>query len=370
VASSLDGYLHAFFSNGAYLCGFPAYLGSPSLTEMAAADIDGDGMMEIITGTTNGMLHSTGYNGAAKSGFPVQCGASITGSPTVLDNNKIAVGTSSNLLLISPDGTILFTKPIPASMASGPVLGDLNRDGDLDIVFVTLSGALYAVDQTGADLPGFPLSVGVNFNAPPLIANLDSDLNPEILLSSYINSVFAYNHDGSMLPGYPFVTSYNGCTPGTICDFDANGMLKLVSGYSTGVLMVNLRTPETPVMPWVTYRGSLKRQGSFASTGYVASDDPVQPELSDQLQQNYPNPFNPSTTIAFQTKNEGGVKLAVYNLKGQLVRVLQDGIAAKGKHNVVWDGLDSNGSRVSSGLYLYRLQTGDASITKRMLLVK
>lgn len=172
------------------------------------------------------------------------------------------------MILISPSGEILVNKPIIAAMASGPVVANISGDSALEIIFVTINGMLYAVDQNGNDINGFPLNVEDNFTVPPLIVNLDEDIQPEILLTSYQNSLYAYNNNGTMLPGYPFITSFNGCTPGTVCDLDNNDMLKFVSGYSTGVVVMNLRSPETPIKPWITYRGASNRQGSSACTGY------------------------------------------------------------------------------------------------------
>ncbi len=370
IAGSLNGNLHAVNADGTPVNGFPVNLGAAFYSELAAADLDSDGLLEIIAGTQDGKLHIINGDGSEAPGFPIQLDAPITGSPVILDNNDILVGTNSHALLLSHQGYIHFNEPIASPMAGGAVLADMNGNGDLELVFVTLNGMLYVMYQNGDVAPGFPVELGANFNTPPLIANLDGDYYPEILLSSYVNSVYGYNQDGTPLAGFPFITSYNGCTPATLCDFDGDGMLKLVSGYSTGVLMLNLRRPETPIMPWVTYRGSLKRQGSYAGTGYVSGDDPAVPAISTQLAQNYPNPFKPSTTIAYQTAKDGSAKLCVYNLKGQLVRVLQDGNLAKGAHSVVWDGRDANGNAVSSGVYLYRLQNGGTELTRRMLLLK
>jgi hypothetical protein len=370
IASSLDGYLHAFNNNGTYLCGFPQDVGSPVYTEMAAADINADGLMEIICGTQSGMLHVVTGAGAEVSGYPEQFEGAITGAPVVTGNNNVVFGTNTHVIMLSPQGYIVFNEPISASMAGGPVIADLDGDGYQEIIFVTLSGMLYVMYDNGDVAPGFPISIGANFNTPPLIANLDDDYYPEILLSSYINSVYAFNQDGSPVAGFPFVTSFNGCTPGTLCDLDNNGMLKLVSGYSTGVVVMNLRKPATNITPWITYRGSLKRQGSFASTGYVANDDPTVPVFTDQLAQNYPNPFNPQTTISFETAKAANASLCIYNLRGQLIRTLQGGKLDAGKHSVIWDGKDNTGSSVSSGIYLYRLSTGEKTLTRRMLLVK
>jgi hypothetical protein len=88
------------------------------------------------------------------------------------------------------------------------------------------------------------------------------------------------------------------------------------------------------------------------------------------LEQNYPNPFNPSTTIHFSTPKAGEAMLGVYNLKGQLIRVLYFGPVAAGRHSVVWDGADAHGVKVASGIYLYRLDADGFSAARKLILTK
>ncbi len=88
------------------------------------------------------------------------------------------------------------------------------------------------------------------------------------------------------------------------------------------------------------------------------------------LEQNTPNPFNPSTVIGYQLPESGMVRLAVYNLIGQEVRVLVNERRNAGSFTATWDGADALGRRVASGVYLYRIQAGSFSATKRMLLLK
>ena len=83
------------------------------------------------------------------------------------------------------------------------------------------------------------------------------------------------------------------------------------------------------------------------------------------LSQNYPNPFNPSTNIIYSIKNSGKVSLSVYNLLGQKVAVLVDGVQNAGSHNIVFSG-----NNLSSGIYFYRLESANEVITKKMLLMK
>ena len=88
------------------------------------------------------------------------------------------------------------------------------------------------------------------------------------------------------------------------------------------------------------------------------------------LMQNYPNPFNPMTTIRYHLPEAVHVSIKVFNLAGQLVRVLEDGMQSAGKHEVVWDGVDDSGQAITNGLYLYRISAGDFRETKKMILLK
>ena len=85
---------------------------------------------------------------------------------------------------------------------------------------------------------------------------------------------------------------------------------------------------------------------------------------------NYPNPFNPETNILFDLPESGQVKLEIYNIKGQRVKTLLDCYMSSGRSEMLWNSKDDNGKRVSSGVYLYRLQTPTNIITKKMLLLK
>ncbi len=83
------------------------------------------------------------------------------------------------------------------------------------------------------------------------------------------------------------------------------------------------------------------------------------------LHQNYPNPFNPSTTISFELPGNSNVKLAVYNLLGEEVKVLVNSPLSAGTHKI-----EFNGSDLASGMYLYRLTTDRNTISKKAILLK
>ena len=93
--------------------------------------------------------------------------------------------------------------------------------------------------------------------------------------------------------------------------------------------------------------------------------------LSFRLDQNYPNPFNPTTTIRYEIPHAGQLSLRIYNILGQEVKTLVNGQFPSGSHEVQWDGSDNYASMVSSGIYLYRLETGSGVVqTKKMIFIK
>ncbi len=86
---------------------------------------------------------------------------------------------------------------------------------------------------------------------------------------------------------------------------------------------------------------------------------------------NYPNPFNPSTTLSFELSGKRVLNLDIYNVKGQKVCSLATNqYFAEGKHSLVWDGRDNNGNTLSSGVYLYKMQTATENVSGKMLMLK
>ena len=88
------------------------------------------------------------------------------------------------------------------------------------------------------------------------------------------------------------------------------------------------------------------------------------------LGQNYPNPFNPSTTIQFELPEESYTQIAIYDLLGRELIQLVSKIFMAGYHEVIWNGKDSFGRTIPSGMYLYRMDTNGFSSTRKLLFLK
>ncbi|MGB9773859.1 MAG: alpha-amylase family glycosyl hydrolase [Bacteroidota bacterium] len=145
----------------------------------------------------------------------------------------------------------------------------------------------------------------------------------------------------------------------------ANDLLNGTSRSVTGSLLTNFAIRLTP------YQSQIIVLGNTPIT--VVREEQLKP-FTYQLFQNYPNPFNPTTTILYEIPKTGKVTLEVYNILGQKVITLVDGVQTAGRYAVRWNGVNEQGLPVASGVYFYRLivqggARGEFVQTKKMLLL-
>jgi hypothetical protein len=93
-------------------------------------------------------------------------------------------------------------------------------------------------------------------------------------------------------------------------------------------------------------------------------------ELRSALHQNVPNPFNPTTRISFELDDPDDIEMTIYDATGSRVTTLIRGYRGAGPHSVTWDGRDSRGTRVASGVYWYSLKTSRGQSSRKMVLLK
>ncbi len=138
--------------------------------------------------------------------------------------------------------------------------------------------------------------------------------------------------------------------------------------------------------PWDLIQAGIEINipSAYSGTFYIdnlrlySKNDLVQTKVSNDenlplkynLEQNYPNPFNPGTTINFSLPKFSTVQIKIYDALGREVRSLISEEKSAGSYNILWDGKNNYGSRVSSGVYLYTIHAGDFYQSKKMLLLK
>ena len=122
------------------------------------------------------------------------------------------------------------------------------------------------------------------------------------------------------------------------------------------------------IVPFWSFSGGVKavHTGRNGVPGVISGINPQgTPPLSWELGQNYPNPFNPTTTIRYSIPGDAHVSLVVYDILGRQVVVLESGFTRAGSHTV-----NLNALHLASGVYMYRLQAGGLSLTRKMLVIK
>ncbi len=170
---------------------------------------------------------------------------------------------------------------------------------------------------------------------------------------------------------------FNGSDPALPCSYylyaDAvNGFSPAIDAgtMDSAILPAGYVIPEYDAFGFNRVYGPGIDIGCFESQGHTGNEDVINPPANALQLANYPNPFNPSTTISYSVPADGNVNVSIYNVKGQLVNTLVSEYKSKGNYQIIWQGKDSNGRSVASGLYFARLVSGGKSISGKMLLMK
>ncbi len=203
---------------------FPALVGSDGAASPVLADIDGDGVEELIVATSDGQVHAYMHRAFSLGELP---GWPVHTDPLEVHDTAPAFASGE------------IPRPVSAAVLGGPAVGDLEGDGTLEVVAADLQGKLYVWDGSGALRPGFPVSTiaayshsrrsernlstpdgrvpdRINrhnrdnrlhrgFGAGPALGNLDgsADGSLEIIIGANDRHVYAWHHDGSPVRGWP-----------------------------------------------------------------------------------------------------------------------------------------------------------------------
>ena len=343
----------------------------PGLILNSASNMFGSGLPPLLYtgGTGDGAIASWGSSGYISNGMQATAAVNLTfgsvsgslmipytltgdqsgSQPHEITGTIVINPSGPTILVFSPNGgeqwTEGETREITFAAHNGPVnvLIELDRgDGNgwqtlaEDVPVVTGS---YTWDVVG------PASAHCRVRVSDSADGSVQDIS---------NAEFTIGHNLDWIT----IGQYSGAVPGgdseTIqLDFDSTGLAN--GTYRVDLVVTN--SVRGPVIVPVTLE-----------VGGTSAVETLPQHLA--LEKNYPNPFNPRTNISFVLPADGSARLQVYDMQGRLVKTLHDGALSAGYHTVMWDGTDDTGQRVASGVFLYRLVSGDQIFSRKMLLMK
>jgi hypothetical protein len=361
---------------------------------LAVADFDKDGTKEIAFASWNDSLYVINSLGVKEPGFPRGAGGDFRGGVTAgdLDHDGtlelLAGSFDGNLYAYNHDGSNYVSGGIlgsaGAAFGGSVTLANLDADPQLEVLAGNFDGNLYAYNHDGSSfLAGqgglfadLPLGAGVNDGivAGPIVVDVDGDSDFEIFVGHRNKNFYGFHHDGSTVIGLPIPTGDRIFGSAAAGDLDGDGGVDIAfASYDATVNVLDFSGASTPAAyEWPTQGMNNLRTGVYGDLGPVVSSPSGLPRPVPVfgLRQNMPNPFGSGTAIEFSVPETQRVTLAVFNISGRLVRTLVDGEVPAGPSQVRWDGRDGGGNPLASGIYFYRLENGERTITRKGVLLR
>ncbi|MDG1753702.1 MAG: FG-GAP-like repeat-containing protein [Rhodothermales bacterium] len=286
-----------------------------------------------------------------------------------------------NVFAITPDN---YSVALEGFSSLGLTAGDLDGDGNIDLIG---SGAAYSSGQYEQDLAPNWVNIvefiGTNPEDPTHYSDVVNVFFPndrtdafDLITQDSAGVLTTFRSQADNGPQFASKFAFLG-------DVDDDGQNEVALGFQGQ--SDSLRTFTTVFNPAdstyvkdesteVTVANPVRvfmRILSAGAVGISIEDERVIIPTDYKLEQNYPNPFNPTTSIRFELPRDKAVSLTIFDVSGRIVKTLVDNQQmAEGAHEMQWDGTNDAGASVASGTYLYRLSFGNFAHTKTMVLLK
>jgi len=267
----------------------------------------------------------------------------IVGNATPSPNGILDINDLVMLQNIILKGKYPSNDPLMKTSVPVVIAGSLSKSTvAADVKFYVTSKGVTIRVENSEDVAGLQVDLTNVISAPSTISspfsnakyNLESNVMRVVLVDKDAKTLSAGSHTIAIIPM-------------SIMNLTEIGVKNLIVGGSSGQLLSS---------------------DAMVTNSQAPDDNQVPTDFA--LNQNYPNPFNPSTVIKFSVPQTSPVRITIYNMLGQQVRVLFAGVMEAGERSVTFDAKDQNGKTLTSGIYMYRMNAGTFVQTKKMMLLK
>jgi hypothetical protein len=376
--------------------GAPYNYGTPAI-----ADLDGNGERDIIYGAFDGKVYAWRPNGTNLPGFPIQLPGPITASVAVgyLDGPgdaqlDVVALTGSLTTHTGPDSLYAFTaagvkragfpkfvRSSSSGKAPSPALADMNNDTYVDIVVASTNGRIYVYDRNGAivapwnAIPFSSITTGAT-EASPVVADIDGDGLNDVVIGDESGRFTAIGGTGTVLPGFPLQLAAEVKSAAALCDCDGDTKTEIiVAGWDKNVYMWDYDFTFSPTgpPPWPQYHHDAQRTGLLTHPVFTGAEPPPAAPRAVEFAAPRPNPSRGSTRMWYSIPADGAgspLELAVFDLGGRQVRLLERGEARMGRRSADWDLRDHAGARVGPGIYFVRLTIGTGRLSHKFIVLE
>ncbi|MBD3169059.1 MAG: S8 family serine peptidase [candidate division Zixibacteria bacterium] len=241
-------------------------------------DFDGNGVEEIVFGTSDDEVHIIDSDGTELPGWPVVVDGDVVGGVAIgqvdyAGTRDVVVATKTgNIYAINSLGSVFQGFPVNAGQSyySTPTLADINGDNTHEIICTAFGdGKLYVLKSDGSDLDGFPVETGNRFYGSAAVGDIDNDGSPEIIAGVLDGNLQAWNHDGTVVSGFPVNLQDAIWVAPALGDIDNDGDLEIAIGTQGGNLYA------------VHHDGSIVSGFPAALSGTIKSDPSVAQVVGD-----------------------------------------------------------------------------------------
>nr|NIR47425.1 DNRLRE domain-containing protein [candidate division KSB1 bacterium]NIR69995.1 DNRLRE domain-containing protein [candidate division KSB1 bacterium]NIS23018.1 DNRLRE domain-containing protein [candidate division KSB1 bacterium]NIT69876.1 DNRLRE domain-containing protein [candidate division KSB1 bacterium]NIU23525.1 DNRLRE domain-containing protein [candidate division KSB1 bacterium] len=358
----------------------------PTVTSFTPTE-GSDGTEVTVSGTNFSAATNVAFNGTSATSFIVDADNKLrtevpsgaTTGPISVTNSAGTATSVDDFTVTAGSGTITFLATDDAYVRSSRDSSNYGDDIELKVRLSSATRMAYLkfnVSGLSGTVQSAVLRLGV-------LDGSDDGGSVYSVSNSYEGTATPWDEEGLIwanrppLPASP-LSSVGAVSFGQAAEFDVTTAIVGDGIYSFAVKnnstdLANYSSKEGFSQPELVISTGLSKQKvaeEDVTNGHVAEADEAQIPEEIRLYPNYPNPFNAETNIEYALPQDSKVKLGIFNLRGQLVRVLVDDKQKAGIRRVRWDGKNEDEREVGTGIYFVRLEIGDHRFSRKITLQK